>query len=329
MAAITASLCVLAKVGDRILAHKTMYGCTYSLMANWLPRFGVQADLVDLKDLDALQDQLSQDVRVVYFETPSNPVLEIVDVAGVRAAVDRANAGRPEGRKVHIVVDNTFATPHCQRPLSLGADAVVESITKNIGGFGTDMGGVWIGPQRLRPDVLLFRKDFGSPLSPRAAWPPLVYGLPTLALRTQRQQETALKVARFLEGHPAVDRVVYPGLPSHPQHVLATRQMLDVDGAFAPGIMIWFVLKGSPEEARERGRKTIDHLAEKALSITLAVSLGQVRTLIEHPASMTHAPLPVEAQLAAGIEPGGVRISIGLESADDVMADLEEALDAI
>jgi cystathionine beta-lyase/cystathionine gamma-synthase len=329
MAAITASLLVLAKAGDRVLAHQTMYGCTYSLMANWLPRFGVSVDFVDLKDAHALQGLLADDVRAVYFETPSNPVLEIVDIGGVRAAVDRANAARPEGRKVHIVVDNTFATPYCQRPLALGADAVVESITKNIGGFGTDMGGVWIGPLRLRPDVLLFRKDFGSPLSPRAAWPPLVYGLPTLAVRTRRQQETAHKVARFLEGHPAVDRVIYPGLPSHPQHVLATRQMLDADGVFAPGIMIWFVLKGSPEEARERGRKAIDHLAEKALSITLAVSLGQVRTLIEHPASMTHAPLPVEAQLAAGIEPGGVRISIGLESAEDVMSDLEEALDAI
>lgn len=329
MAAITASICVLAKAGDRVLAHKTMYGCTYSLMANWLPRFGVRVDFVDLKDEDALGALIADDVRVVYFETPSNPVLEIVDIGGVRAAVDRANAARPEGCKVRIVVDNTFATPYCQRPLSLGADAVVESITKNIGGFGTDMGGVWIGPLRLRPDVLLFRKDFGSPLSPRAAWPPLVYGLPTLALRTRRQQETALKVARFLEGHPAVDRVIYPGLPSHPQHVLATRQMLDADGVFAPGIMIWFVLKGPPEEARERGRRAIDHLAEKALSITLAVSLGQVRTLIEHPASMTHAPLPVEAQLAAGIEPGGVRISIGLESAEDIMADLEEALDAI
>lgn len=330
MGAIAASIGVLAKAGDRVLAHRTLYGCTYSLMTNWLPRFGIRVEMVDCKDVDALEAMMADDVTMIYFETPSNPILELVDIAAVRAAVDRVNARRGKHRKVFVVVDNTFATPFCQRPIALGADVAVESLTKNIGGFGTDMGGVWVGPQLLEPDVLLFRKDFGAPLAPKAAWPPLVYGLPTLALRTRRQMETALKVARYLEGHPAVERVAYPGLASHPQHVLARKQMLDQDGNFAPGIMIYFVLKGGGlEEARERGRKMMNHLADQALSVTLAVSLGQIRTLIEHPSSMTHAPIPVDAQVAAGIEPGGIRISIGLESAEDIMGDLEEALNTI
>ncbi len=327
MAAIAASLCVLAKSGDTVLAHHTLYGCTYSLLTNWLPRFGVTVKMMNCLDLDALDKALTQEVAAVYFETPSNPILELVDVGAVRAAVDRANAARnPKKRRIFIVVDNTFGTPFCQRPITLGADVVVESITKNVGGFGTDMGGMWVGPRLLEPDILLFRKDFGAPLAPKAAWPPLVYGLPTLGLRTGRQMETALALARFLDGHPAVARVVYPGLPSHPQHALAQKQMVDSDGKFAPGILIYFVLKGSPEEARESGRKVMNHLADHALSVTLAVSLGQIRTLIEHPSSMTHAPLPVEAQMAAGIDPGGIRISVGLERVEDIQRDLQDAL---
>lgn len=327
MAAISAALGVLLKAGDSVVAHHTLYGCTYSLLTNWLPRFGMKTVMADLKDASKLEALLTDDVQAVYFETPSNPVLEMVDIRAVRQVVDRVNAKRPDKkRRIFIVVDNTFATPFCQRPLALGADVVCHSLTKNIGGFGTDMGGVWVGPTLLENDVLLYRKDFGAPLAPKAAWSPLVHGLPTLALRTRRQQETALKVARFLEGHPAVERVRYPGLPSHPQHQLAKEQMLDSDGNFAPGIMIYFVLKGAPEVTREAGRRMMDHLADHALTLTLAVSLGQIRSLIEHPASMTHAPLPVEAQVAAGIDPGGIRISVGIEQAEDIMADLEEAL---
>jgi cystathionine beta-lyase/cystathionine gamma-synthase len=328
MAAITASLGVLAKAGDTVLAHHTLYGCTFSLMTNWLPRFGIQVKMMDFRDVEALEAAMTEEVVAVYFETPSNPILELVDIRAVRGAVDRANAKRnPKKRRVFIVVDNTFATPFCQRPIPLGADVTVQSITKNVGGFGTDMGGVWAGPQLLEPDVLLFRKDFGAPLAPKAAWPPLVYGLPTLGLRCRRQMETAMSVARFLEAHPAVERVVYPGLPSHPQYELARRQMVDVDGNFAPGTLIYFLLQGTPDQARDAGRKVMNHLAENALSVTLAVSLGQIRTLIEHPASMTHAPLPLEAQLSAGIEPGGIRISIGLENPEDIQSDLGEALD--
>ncbi len=329
MAAISAALGVLLKTGDTLIAHHTLYGCTYSLLTRWLPRYGIKVKMVDLKDPSILEKEIDDTARAVYCETPTNPTLELIDIGAVRRAVDKANAGREPSSRIFVIVDNTFATPYCQRPLVLGADVVCHSLTKNIGGFGTDMGGAWIGPSSLESDVLMYRKDFCAPLSSKSAWPPLVYGLPTLALRTRRQMETAMKVARFLEGHPAVASVRYPGLPSHPQHQLATKQMLDADGVFAPGIMLYFVLKGSPEEARETGRKIMNHIASHALSLTLAVSLGNIRTLIEHPASMTPAPLPVAAQLEAGIDPGGIRISIGLEASQDIMGDLEEAFSMV
>ncbi len=326
MAAISAALGVLVKTGDTILAHRTLYGCTYSLLTNWMSRFGVRAKMADLKDLNQIEALLTSDVMVVYFETPTNPTLEVIDIAAIRRAVDKVNSARGNRRKIFIVVDNTFATPFCQRPLTLGADVVCHSLTKNIGGFGTDMGGVWVGPQLLEPDVLLFRKDFGASLNPRTAWQTLVYGLPTLALRSRQEIETAMRVAKFLEHHPAVEFVRYPGLLSHPQRGIAHRQMVDIEGIFAPGTVIYFVLKGSPEEARESGRRMMDHLADKSLAVTLAVSLGQIRTLIEHPASMTHAAIPVADQLTAGIDPGGIRLSMGLETSDDIIGDLEKAM---
>ena len=296
-------------------------------MNNWLPRLGVTTTMADFRHPAALEGLLTDEVLAVYFETPVNPTLEIIDIAAVRRAVDAVNARREKDRKVSIVVDNTFATPFCQRPIEFGADLVCHSLTKNIGGFGTDMGGVVVGPRRLEPDLLLFRKDFGAALSPKAAWPPLVYGLPTLAVRSRQQIETALVVARGLECHEAIARVIYPGLESHPDHAIARWQMRDPDGNFAPGIVISFVVRGSPDAAQRRARLAMNHLAQRSLAITLAVSLGQVRTLIEHPSSMTHAAIPVDRQLDAGIEPGLVRLSIGLEKAEDIIRDLREALD--
>jgi methionine-gamma-lyase len=204
---------------------------------------------------------------------------------------------------------------------------VAESLTKNIGGFGTDMGGAVIGPKLLEPDLLLYRKDFGGVLSPKAAWPALVYGLPTLALRSRQQIATAKVVAEHLERDPRVAQVIYPGLPSHPQHALARRQMVGFYGEPAPGSLLYFTLRGEGEEARMRGARMMDALATRAYSITLAVSLGQIRTLVEHPASMTHAAVPVERQLEAGIHPAGIRLSIGLEDPRDILADLDAAFD--
>ena len=188
------------------------------------------------------------------------------------------------------------------------------------------MGGVVCGPRLLEQDLLLYRKDFGAPLAPRSAWPTLVYGLPTLAVRSRQQIASAMAVAQMLEKHPAVERVFYPGLESHPQHAIAKVQMRDPHGEFSPGILVFFVVKGEPAEAKERGRLIMNYLATNALAVTLAVSLGQVRTLVEHPASMTHAVIPVEAQRDAGIEPGGIRLSMGVEATADSLRDLETAL---
>jgi cystathionine beta-lyase/cystathionine gamma-synthase len=330
MASIAAALGVLMKSGDTLLSHHTIYGCTYSLLTNWLPRLGIKVLLEDLTDLDRLRALLDSEpqIMVVFGETPCNPSLDLLDLTEIGRIVAEHNRNRAPRRRVYTVVDNTFATPFCQRPLEHGIDVVVQSLTKNIGGFGTDMGGAVVGPRLLEPDLLLYRKDFGGVLAPRAAWPPLVYGLPTLALRTREQMATALSVAQFLEQHPKVERVSYPGLQSHPQHALARRQMRDFDGEFAPGIMVYFVLKGGGEPVRKLGARVIDHIAQHALSVTLAVSLGQIRTLIEHPSSMTHASVPVTVQEQSGIDPGGIRLSLGLEHPDDIIADLNAALES-
>jgi cystathionine beta-lyase/cystathionine gamma-synthase len=186
-----------------------------------------------------------------------------------------------------------------------------------------------IGPRTHYTDLLMYRKDFGAVLSPRAAWSILTYGLPTLAVRTRAAQENAKHIARYLESHPTVSRVAYPGLPSFDGHETARRQMRDYEGNFAPGTLIYFELEGeSLEDRQEAGARFINHLAEHAYTITLAVSLGNVRTLVEHPSSMTHAPIPLEDQVKGGIEPSGLRLAMGLENVDDLMRDLEAALEA-
>lgn len=331
MAAISGALGTLLKVGDTLVSHRTIYGCTYSLFTNWFPRLGIEVIFTDLTRLDEFDALLTANpgVMVVYGETPCNPSLELLDLQAIAELVKSRNATRGSQRRMFTVIDNTFATPFCQRPLEQGIDIVVESLTKNIGGFGTDMGGAVIVPRSLEPDLLLIRKDFGGALAPKAAWTPLVFGLPTLALRSRQQIDTALRVAKFLERQRQIERVVYPGLESHPQYELAQRQMRDFDDSFAPGIMIYFILKGSGEMVKQRGARFMDRLAEDALSITLAVSLGQIRTLIEHPASMTHAGVPAEVQEASGLHPGGIRLSIGLEHPDDIISDLGVALETI
>lgn len=327
MAAISAIFGVLTKTGDEIIAHRTMYGCTYSLLTNWYPRYGIGVQLLNLHDLDALASAITPATRVIYFESPINPTLTLIDIGAIATIVRQINSTRPEDEHIHIVVDNTFATPYCQRPIELGADFVVHSLTKGIGGFGTDMGGVVIGPEKYRDMLLMYRKDFGGVLSPKAAWPVLVYGLPTLSLRVQRQIDSAMRIAEFLEHHPKVRSVSYPGLKSFPQYELARKQMRNYDGAFAPGTLMYFTLKsGSAQESRDKGETLINYCADNAYTITLAVSLGHTRTLIEHPGSMTHSSIPAEEQVQRGMDPGGVRLSIGIEHPDDIIRDLDEAL---
>jgi methionine-gamma-lyase len=327
MAAISAALGVVLNSGDEVVSHRTLYGCTYSLFTNWYPRLNIAHAPVDMRSMDALKAAISDRTRAVYFETPVNPTLELIDIAAVAQVVGEANAKRPEDRRIYIIVDNTFATPYCQRPLELGADVVVHSLTKNIGGFGTDMGGAVIGPHELEGQVLLYRKDFGAALAPKSAWPILVYGLPTLPLRLRKQIETSYKVARFLHGHPKVSRVMYPGLETHPQFALAKAQMRTPDGDFGPANMIYFeTVEDDPQEPHNNVR-VVDWIARNAYTLTLAVSLGQLRTLIENPGAMTHAAVPEEKRREGGIAPNGVRLSIGIETAEDIIRDLENALE--
>lgn len=329
MAAISASLGVTCRMGDELVAHPTLYGCTYSLFTNWLPRQGVGVRYADCTSTAALARAIGPKTRVVYFETPVNPTLEVIDIAAVAKVVRAANQGRPKDRRILIIVDNTFATPFCQRPLDHGADIVVHSLTKNIAGFGTDMGGAVIARREWEPHLLLYRKDFGGVLSPKSAWSILVYGLPSLDIRLRKETESAFEVARFLERHEKVDRVMYPGLESFPRREVAKRQMTDFTGAFAPGNMIYFVLAGEPKVADRLSNRLVNDIAKNAYSITLAVSLGQIRTLIEKPGSMTHSALPPEVQRSVRIDPGGVRLSIGLEDPEDLIADLGRALEEI
>lgn len=330
MAAISAILGVLTKSGDEIIAHKTLYGCTFSLMNNWYPRYNIKTIKVDLTDINNLGNAITPNTRVVYFESPANPNLELIDIEAVVNKIREVNKSRDESSQIKIVIDNTFATPYCQRPIEWGVDFVVHSLTKNIGGFGTDMGGVVIGPRKYRDILMLYRKDFGGVLATKSSWPIMVYGLPSLAIRMKKEISNAMKIAKYLAQHPKIDFVNYPGLPSFKFYELAKKQMIDWEGNFAPGNMIYFTIKGeTPEEGKEKGKNLMNYIAKNAYTLTLAVSLGHVRTLIEHPGSMTHSMIPAEEQIKEGIDPSGIRLSVGLENADDIIKDLDEALSTI
>ncbi len=321
MAAISAAIGVHVRTGDHLVLHHTMYGCTYSLASHWLTRFGIEHSLVDMTNLAQLERAIKPNTKALYFETPTNPTMELIDIEQVVSIAKKYG--------VSTIVDNTFATPFAQRPLTMGVDVVVNSLTKHLGGFGADMGGVVVCKKSLAPEVLMFRKDFGGSISPKAAWQIMTYGVPTLALRLEKQQQIAQRIAQYLVNREGVSSVRYPGLESYPQRELAEKQLVDIDGHFAPGSMIYFELAGSSEEAYTKALRFIDYLAENALTVTLAVSLGQLRTLIEHPASMTHSALPSERQIEGGIHPGGIRLSLGIEDPRDIIEDLEEAFSFI
>ncbi len=327
MGAISGILGVLTKTGDEIIAHHTLYGCTYSLFTTWYPRYNINVKLVDLTVEENLLSSINQKTKVIYFETPSNPNLDIIDIARVREIIDKENRNREEANRIKIVVDNTFATPFCQRPIELGANFSVNSLTKGLGGFGTDMGGVVIGKKKYRDILLLYRKDFGAVLNNRSAWTVATYGLPTLHLRIRQQIKSAQKIAEYLNKHNKIKFVNYPGLSSYKYYEIAKKQMRDFNGDFAPGSLIYFVLKGADAlQSKEDAKKFMNYAAEKAYTMTLAVSLGHTRTLLEHPASMTHSMVPVEKLPEYKIDPGGIRLAVGLENVDDILADLESCL---
>lgn len=307
MAAISGVVLALAGSGDHLLADKTLYGCTHTFFSHMLPRFGVEVTYTDMSDIRGVEREIRKNTRLVYFETPANPTLKLVDIKAV------SDIARQRGARV--VTDNTFMSPYFQRPLSLGADIVVHSATKYLSGHGDVIAGVAVGPGDFMDLVRMSTlKDIGGVISPFNAWLTL-RGLKTLALRMERHNENALAAARFLEGHPMVERVYYPGLTSHPQHQLAGAQMTGHGG------LVTFELKGGAEAGK---------LMMNSLQLCrLAVSLGDTETLVQHPASMTHSSVPGEERLKMGVTDGMVRLSAGLEDAGDIIEDLNRALDII
>ena len=309
MGAITATLWTLLQPGDEILVDKTVYGCTFAFLHHGIGRFGVRTTHVDMTDPAAVAVALARKPRMVYFETPANPNMRLVDIAAVATAAHAAGA--------LVVVDNTYCTPYLQRPLALGADVVVHSATKYISGHGDVTAGVAVAADagiatRIRMEGL---KDMtGAVLSPQDA-ALLLRGLKTLALRMDRHCANAMAVARVLEVHPAVAKVHYPGLARDPQHALACRQMRQAGG------MVAFDLHGG----LAAGQRFIDALE----LVACAVSLGDAESLAQHPATMTHSTYTAEERAAACIGDGLVRLSAGLEDTDDLVADVRRALDAL
>lgn len=330
MAAVSALCGILLGSGSEIVAHKMLYGCTYSLFKNWLPRYRINVRWVDFNDMEALNRAITPHTKLLYFETPVNPTMELIDISRVVDVARKHNRNRTKAHRIFTAVDNTFASPFCQRPLELGVDFVVESLTKGLCGFGTDMGGVVVGPRWSYDSLLMYRKDFGGVLSAKSAWPILVYGVPSLAVRFRQQIDTAQRVAEFLEQDRRIQTVNYPGLDSFKQRVLASAQMQDYEGRFSPGTMLYFIPKGrTPAERHRKADRLVNYIAKNSYTMTLAVSLGNIRTLIEHPSSMTHSAIPLDEQMKRGIDPGGIRLSVGLEKADDLIYDLKKALDHI
>ncbi|MCK7592878.1 methionine gamma-lyase [Pseudomarimonas salicorniae] len=306
MGAITATLWTLLSPGDEILVDTTLYGCTFSFLHHGLARFGVRVRHVDLTRPEALAEAFSPATRIVYFETPANPNMRIVDIAAV--------AEQAKARGALVVVDNTYCSPFLQRPLTLGADIVVHSATKYLGGHGDLTAGLVATSAELATRIRMEGlKDLtGAALSPHDAHG-ILRGLKTLHLRMERHCDNAQAIAEWLEAHPAVASVAFPGLASHPQHALAARQMDRFGG------MLAFELHGG----LLAGQRFMDALE----LITRAVSLGDAETLAQHPASMTHSTYSPEQRAAHGISEGLIRLSAGLEHIDDILADLARALD--
>ncbi len=327
MAAIAALLGITLTSGQEVISHYTIYGGTYGLFNKWYKRYNIKVNYVDMSEPENILAATNENTRVVYFETPVNPNLDILDIARIKEVVDQANKDRSEDRKITTMIDNTFASPFCQRPYKMGIDMVVESLTKHISGFGIDTGGMTIVDDKWQMDLFNYRKDFGASLSPKAAWEILTHGLPTLPLRLKTTQESALKVARFLESHKHVKTVSYPGLESHPQHELARKQMRDFDGNFAPGALLYFEMNfKNPDEDIV---KMMEFISKEIYSLTFAVSLGMIKTLIEAPGPMTHSSFSDEDLEAGGTSMHGIRMAIGIEDPDDIISDLEAVFDHV
>ncbi|HEX9181667.1 MAG TPA: O-succinylhomoserine sulfhydrylase [Burkholderiales bacterium] len=304
MSAILAMAMALLKAGDHVVCSSAVFGSTVQLFSGVLARFGLQTTFVSPTDVRAWEKALRPGTKLLFLETPSNPLTEISDIGAIAAVAKKAGA--------LLAVDNCFCTPALQRPLALGADLVIHSATKYLDGQGRVMGGAVLGSKALVMDgVFGFLRTAGPSLSPFNAWV-ILKGLETLELRMLAQSARALELARWLERQPKVARVFYPGLESHPQHALAKRQQRTA------GAVVSFEVKGG----REAAWKLID--ATKLVSIT--GNLGDVKTTITHPATTTHGRISAEARAAAGITEGLVRVAVGLEALADLQADLGAGL---
>lgn len=306
MAAVSTVFLTFLEAGSHVVGTDAVYGPSRLLLEHQLAKFGIESSWVHTDDLAAVRDALRPDTKMIYVETPANPTIKLTDIAAC------AELAREKG--LLLVVDNTFSSPMLQRPLALGARVVIHSLTKFLNGHSDVVGGMIVsGDEKVHEALSKMLHGLGGTMDPHQAWL-VLRGLRTLALRIEKAQANARVLAEWLEGHPRVDWVSYPGLASHPQHELAERQMQ------GPGAMISFGVQGG----LDAGRAVINSVR----LATRAVSLGGVETLIEHPASMTHAGMPRSEREGAGISDDLVRIAVGCEAVEDLRADLEQALEA-
>lgn len=303
MAAILATVMALMKSGEHIVASRSIFGATQQMFGNILPRFGVETTLVEATQLDAYREAIRPATRLVFIESPSNPLTEVLDIAAIAEVTHAAGA--------LLVVDNCFCTPALQQPLALGADLVIHSATKYLDGQGRVLGGAVCGPKVLTEEVFKFLRTAGPTLSPFNAWV-ILKGMETLFIRMKAQSAAAQELAEWLEQQPRVSRVYYPGLASHPQHALAMRQQK------SGGAILSFEVDGG----REAAWRVVDSC--RLLSIT--ANLGDTKTTLTHPASTTHGRISPEARAASGIGEGLLRVAVGLENIEDIKQDLARGL---
>lgn len=302
MAAISAAVFTEVKAGDHVIADEVIYGSTYDLFVD-LQKFGVDVSFIDTSDADNVETTFRPSTKLVFFETPANPTMKLTDI---KAVCDIAHENGAT-----VMVDNTFMTPYLQQPITLGADVVLHSATKYLNGHGDTLGGVIVGSSDFIKRARHTAKNVGGAISPFNSWL-IIRGMKTLTVRMDRHNENAMALARFLQGHKSVAKVIYPGLKDHPQYELARKQMSDAGG------MIAFMLKDADN---------VPLFLDALKLCTLAVSLGETATLIQHPATMTHAVVPRDKRIKYGIADELVRLSVGLEDVEDIIADLGQALD--
>ncbi|WP_109831969.1 O-succinylhomoserine sulfhydrylase [Reichenbachiella versicolor] len=304
MAAVYATFMTLLNSGDHMLSVRSVFGSTHTVLKKFMPRHGIENTYIDLSEIDSWQSSIKDNTKLLYLETPTNPGVELVDLEF---------AGKfCKENDIILVVDNCFATPYLQRPIEFGADIVIHSATKFMDGQGRVMGGIIVGSETLIKDIFTFCRSTGPAMSPFNAWI-ISKSLETLAVRMDRHCENALKLAEWLEKNTNVEWVRYPFLPSHPQYEIAKKQMT------LGGAMVCFGIKGG----LERGRKFLNSIE----MCSLTANLGDTRTIVTHPTSTTHAKLTDEERYAVGITPNLIRISTGLEHINDIIADIEQAIE--